>query len=119
MASELISVEEARSRVLAAVRPAAAETVPCERALGRVLAEDVASGEDLPPFDSSAMDGYAVAPGASGELAVLGEARAGAPADRAVGEGEAIAISTGATVPEGAGAVVPIERVERVGDRHI
>ena len=119
MAGELISVEEARRRVLAAVRPLAAETVACEHALCRVLAEDVASDEDLPPFDSSAMDGYAVAPGASGELPVVDEARAGAPARRAVREGEAIAISTGAEVPEGTGAVVPVERVERVAGERI
>ena len=114
VAGGLISVEEARRRVLAAARPNVAERVPCADALGRVLAEDVASGEDQPPFDSSAMDGYAVPAGASGELAVVGEARAGAPAQRPVAPGEAIAISTGARVPEGAGAVVPIERVEPV-----
>ena len=110
MPDELISVDEARRRVLAAAAALPDEAVPCERALGRVLAEDVASGEDLPPFDSSAMDGYAVAAGASGELTVVDEARAGTPARRAVGAGEAIAISTGAQVPEGTGAVVPVER---------
>ena len=126
MAGELISVEEARRRVLDAARPLPPETVTCERALGRVLAEDVASEEDLPPFDSSAMDGYAVADLGGGELAVVDEARAGAPAGRAVAAGEAIAISTGAQVPAGTAAVVPVERtaeaaggrvqVERVGD---
>jgi molybdopterin molybdotransferase len=113
---ELISVEEARGRVLAAVRPLPAEAVACERGLGRVLAEDVASDEDLPPFDSSAMDGYAVADPDGGELSVVGEARAGAPAEGAVGAGEAIAISTGAQVPEGAGAVVPVERTRPGGE---
>ena len=98
--------------MLAAARPLPDETVACERALGRVLAEDVASGEDLPPFDSSAMDGFAVAEGASGELTVVAESRAGAPARRTLGAGEAIAISTGAQVPEGTGAVVPVERTE-------
>jgi molybdopterin molybdotransferase len=112
---ELISVEEARRRVLALARPLPEEVVPCGLALGRVLSEDVASEEDLPPVDSSAMDGYAVAAGANGELAVVGESRAGTPAARAVGEGEAIAISTGAQVPEGTGAVVPVERTRPAG----
>ena len=116
MVGDLISIEEARRRVLAAARPLPAEAVACEAALGRTLAEEVASAEDLPPFDSSAMDGYAVADLEGGELAVVDEARAGAPAGRAVGSGEAIAISTGAEVPRGAAAVVPVERVEPAGD---
>ena len=116
MAGELISIEEARGRVLAAARPLPAEMVACADALGRTLAEDVRSAEDLPPFDSSAMDGYAVAELEGGELAVVDEARAGAPAARAVEPGQAIAISTGAQVPRGAAAVVPVERVEPAGD---
>jgi molybdopterin molybdotransferase len=75
-----------------------------------VLAEEVRSAEDLPPFDSSAMDGYAVASPEGGELRVAGESRAGAPASRPVAAGEAVAISTGALVPEGTAAVVPVER---------
>ena len=117
MAGELISVAEARRRVLGAARPLAAETVPLREMLGRVLAEDVSSGEDLPPFDSSAMDGFAVATLDGGELEPFGESRAGAPAETAVDSGQAIAISTGAVVPDGARAVVPVERSERAGDR--
>ena len=116
MAGELISIEEARGRVLATARPLPAELVSCADALGRTLAEDVRSAEDLPPFDSSAMDGYAVADLDGGELAVVDEARAGAPAARAVEPGQAIAISTGAQVPRGAAAVVPVERVEPAGE---
>jgi molybdopterin molybdotransferase len=109
---DLISIAEARERVLAAVTPLAAEPVALEEALGRVLAEDVKSDEDLPPFDSSAMDGYAVVAGPAAELPVVDESRAGRPAERRLGPGEAIRISTGATVPDGADAVVPVERVE-------
>jgi len=107
---ELISIAEARARVLAVVRPLAAEEVPLERALGRVLAEDVAAAHDVPPFRNSAMDGHAVRSGPAGRrLRIVGESRAGAPARMAVSEGEAIAISTGAAVPDGGQAVIPIE----------
>jgi molybdopterin molybdotransferase len=111
MAAELITVAEARARVLADARPLGAEEVALAAALGRVLAEQVASTHDLPPFDASAMDGYAVIAGPAAELAVVGESRAGRPADRPLRPGEAIAISTGAVIPEGADAVVPVERV--------
>jgi molybdopterin molybdotransferase len=108
--AELISIAEARRRVLAAVRPLAAEDVPLEAALGRVLAEDVVSAVDVPPFDNSAMDGYAVIAGAGGELELLGESRAGHPAGERVRAGAAIRVSTGAELPSGATAVVPVER---------
>ena len=106
----LISIAEARERVLAEVRPLAAEEVPLTGALGRVLAEEARSDGDLPPFDSSAMDGFAVVAGPAAELEVVGESRAGRPADRELRPGEAIRISTGAVVPAGADAVVPVER---------
>ena len=108
----LISIDAARERVLAAVRPLGSEEVPLERALGRVLAEDVTSAVNVPPFTSSAMDGYAVAAGAASELEVIGEARAGHPTPVSVGAGRAVRISTGAAVPAGADAVVPLENVE-------
>jgi molybdopterin molybdotransferase len=114
--SELISIDEAQARVLDAVRPLAAEDVPVADALGRVLAEDVQSPIDVPPFDSSAMDGYAVVDGPEAELEVVGESRAGRPADRPVEPGTAIRISTGGAVPEGATAVVPVERSEPAGE---
>jgi molybdopterin molybdotransferase len=110
--ADLIPVAEARSRVLEAVERLPAEPVPVADALGRVLAEDVQSPISVPPFDSSAMDGFALIAGAAAELAVIGEARAGHPAEVAVRPGAAIAISTGAAVPEGATAVVPVERTE-------
>jgi molybdopterin molybdotransferase len=105
-------LDDARGMVLAAARPLPPEQVPLESALGRVLAQDVLSSADVPPFDSSAMDGFALASGAGGELRVVAEARAGRPAERGLGPGAAIAVSTGAQVPQGADAVVPIERVD-------
>jgi molybdopterin molybdotransferase len=113
--ADLIPIAEARGRVLEAVQPLRAQEVAVGDALGRVLAEDVASSLAVPPFDSSAMDGYAVIAGPPGELEVVGESRAGHPASGAVGQGQAIAISTGAAVPAGATAVIPVERTERVG----
>src|SRR5918999_1239188 len=107
--SELISIDEAQGRVLDAVRPLAAEDVPLAEALGRVLAEEVESAIDVPPFDSSAMDGYAVVAGPEAELAVVGESRAGRPAEAGGRPGGAIRISTGGAVPAGATAVVPLE----------
>ena len=107
--AELIPIEEARRRVLAAVQPLAAETVPVLDALGRVLAEPVHAIGDVPPFPSSAMDGYAVTAGPAGRrLSVVGESRAGTPSEHELRDGEAIRISTGAAVPAGA-AVIPQE----------
>jgi molybdopterin molybdotransferase len=108
--SELISIDEGRRRVLEAVRPLAAEDVPLTEALGRVLAEDLDSPIDVPPFDSSALDGFAVIAGPAAELEVVGESRAGHPAAEGLRPGAAIRISTGAAIPAGTTAVVPVER---------
>jgi molybdopterin molybdotransferase len=114
MAGELISIAEARTRVLAAVDTPGEETVGLQHALDRVLAHDVLAAGDVPPFACSAMDGYAViARDGPGARTVIAESRAGAPASQRVGPGEAIRISTGAAVPAGATAVVPQESVER------
>jgi molybdopterin molybdotransferase len=112
--SELITIDEARRRVLEAVTPLGDEPVALDAALGRVLAEDVTSGTAVPPFDSSGMDGYAVIAGGAAELDVIGEARAGHPFSGALSEGSAVRISTGAVVPEGADAVVPVEQTTAV-----
>ncbi len=112
--SDLITIDEARGRVLEAVTRLGDEPVALDAALGRVLAEDVTSAIAVPPFDSSGMDGYAVIAGPGGELDVLGEARAGHPFSGALSEGSAVRISTGAVVPEGADAVVPVERTTAV-----
>jgi molybdopterin molybdotransferase len=117
--SELITIAEARESVLESVPRLGDEAVALDAALGRVLAEDVTSAIAVPPFDSSAMDGYAVVAGAGGELDVIGEARAGHPWNGTLRAGSAVRISTGALVPEGADAVVPVERTTAVkgGDR--
>jgi len=113
----LPTIDEALALVLAEVPFLGAEEVPVAAAAGRVLAEDARAVVDLPPFASSAMDGYAVrAADTPGRLRLVGHSAAGAPAARGLGAGEAIGISTGAVVPEGADAVVPVEVTELDGD---
>ena len=103
--------------MLNAVRPLSAETVPLAEALDRVLAQDVRAAGDVPPFPCSAMDGYAIQAGPAGRrLALAGESRAGTPATAALGDDQAIRVSTGAAIPKGATAVVPQEDAERDGD---
>jgi len=115
--TELITIDEARDRVLEAVTRLGDEPVVLGAALGRALAEDVTSAIAVPPFDSSAMDGYAVVAGPAAELDVVGEARAGHPFSGVVASGSAVRISTGAVVPEGATAVVPVERTTAVKEQ--
>ena len=111
--AELIPIVDARERVLAAVRALEPERVPIADALDRVLAADLVATGDVPPFPSSAMDGYAVDAGPAGrKLRVVGESRAGAPSEHQLEPDEAIRISTGAAVPPGATAVIPQEEVE-------
>ena len=108
----LLSIADALARVLARARPLDAERVPVAAVAGRVLAKDVAARVDLPPFASSAMDGFAVrATDLPGRLPVVFRIAAGLPADRALEPGETMEISTGGAVPEGADAVVPVEQV--------
>lgn len=116
--SELISVAEARRRVLrAVVPPGRSELVPVEHASGRTLAADLAATADVPPFANSAMDGWAVRTGGAGRrLRIVGESRAGRPADRGPVDGQAVRISTGAALPPGAEAVVPLEDADEDGD---
>lgn len=117
MARNLIELDEARRRVLEAVRPLPDESVALGDADGRVLAESVVAAGDVPPFATSAMDGYAVTPGKAGRrLRIGGEARAGAPAGMSVEPGTAIVISTGAPLPEGGEAVVRVEETSRDAD---
>jgi molybdopterin molybdotransferase len=115
-ASGLISVDEAQRIVLERAKRLDPERVPIERAAARVLAEPVAARVDLPPFPSSAMDGYALRSADTADpptrLPIVAWIAAGSPGDRALAPGEAMAISTGGAVPEGADAVVPLELVE-------
>jgi molybdopterin molybdotransferase len=115
MPANLISISEARERVLHEVTRLAPETVGLDDGFDRVLAEDIVAIGDVPSFASSAMDGYAVQPGPAGrELKVIGESRAGSPSESAVAGGEAIRISTGAAVPDGASAVIRQEDVREL-----
>jgi molybdopterin molybdotransferase len=120
----LLTVEEARAGVLEAIAgPVGTETLATADALGRVVAEPVLAATDLPPWDNSAMDGYAIRAADVHEasedrptsLRVVGEIRAGCDPRRPVGEGEAVRIATGAPVPPGADAVVPVELTTPVG----
>ena len=112
-----IKPSEARRLVLEQVTPMKAEPVPLRSALGRVLAVDVGSVEPVPGFDNSSMDGFAVRAadtvGASAAapvaLRIADEARAGHPARSSLETGQAIVISTGAMLPEGADSVVRVE----------
>src|SRR5437764_8305178 len=110
--ASLLTMREAQERVLAHVRQLSAESVPVANAAGRVTAEAASAAGDLPPFASSAVDGYAVrAADLPGRLPVVAEIAAGRPAERALEPGEAMAISTGGVVPAGADAVLPLEYV--------
>jgi len=114
---KLLSVEEARARMLAAAASLEAETVALGKALGRVLAEDVVATRDQPPFAASAMDGWAVrTKDGPGRLRMVGESAAGHGFAGAVGQGEAVRIFTGAAIPAGADAVVIQEDATRDGD---
>src|SRR6185503_6147175 len=117
----MISVPEAIARLLAAVEPLPAVAVPWDRARGRTLVDDVRADRDAPSADRSAMDGYAVrsedlrVPGAT--LRIAGEVRAGEGGEGThVTRGTCVRITTGAVVPQGADAVVMVERaVEEPG----
>ncbi|MBS0644847.1 MAG: molybdopterin molybdotransferase MoeA [Proteobacteria bacterium] len=115
----MISVEEARDRILSALRPTAAETVGLSAAWNRVLAAPVIARLTQPPADVSAMDGYALraADGSLGAaLRVIGAAPAGHPFDGRVGPGEAVRLFTGSVVPAGADAILLQEDATRDGD---
>ncbi len=117
----LLSIEEAQGLILERVQPLESERVRLENAAGRVTADTATARVDLPPFDSSAMDGFAVrAEETPGRLPVVARIPAGRPTERALGPGEAMAIATGGAVPAGANAVIPLERVvERDNDIEI
>lgn len=114
-----LSVEDARARMLARVSALSAETVPLAEADGRVLAEPVTARRDQPPFDASAMDGWAVRRADVGEavaLAIVGESAAGRGYAAVLKAGEVVRIFTGAPVPAGADLVIIQENATRDGD---
>ncbi len=120
MLDKLITIDEARARVLAEAKPLPAEKLSLTEVLGRALAETIVAPHAVPPFDNSGMDGYAVRTidllGASGEhpvrLRVVETIPAGHMPAREVRAGEAARIMTGAPIPAGADAVVQVEHTE-------
>lgn len=121
--ADWLSVDEALTRVMNAARPLEERTAPVESCVGLALSSDVVSEVTLPPWDNSAMDGYAVRArdvrGASASapvrLAVTRQVRAGDPPGTALAEGEAVRIMTGAPVPPGADTVVRVEDTDAEG----
>jgi molybdopterin molybdotransferase len=119
-AEGLVPLEAAREKVLSQIHPLPPLELPLTDAFGCVAAADISSAIDLPEFASSAMDGYAVRaadvagarPDAPVELKVVGRAMIGQRPDATVGMGEAVKIATGAPIPAGADAVIPIENAE-------
>ncbi|UCD83621.1 MAG: molybdopterin molybdotransferase MoeA [Deltaproteobacteria bacterium] len=121
----MVSIEEARRRILAQVRPIGTEKVDILSAVGRVLAKDIKSALNMPPFDNAAMDGYAViskdtkgaSPGNPRVLKILEDLPAGAVPKFRVTPGTTSQIMTGAQMPKGADAVMMVEDTRRSGDK--
>lgn len=117
---ELISVLEAREGILRASRTLGVEETPLHAAVGRVLRENVVSDVDIPPFDNSAMDGFAVSlsdfDGEHANLIVQEDIPAGHWPSSSVGDGRCARIMTGAPVPDGTDAVVPVEWCRGAGE---
>ena len=110
--ADLLTIEEAQRLILERIGPPRAEPVALQDAEGRILAETARSLVDLPPFPSSAMDGFALrSADTPGRLPIVFRIAAGSPAPGPLAEGEAMGIATGGVVPDGADAVIPIEYV--------
>ena len=124
--TDMISVEEARERILAQFAPLEPEQAPLLETRGQVLAEEVRAGFDIPPADNTAMDGYAVraqdtagaTPDAPRTLRVVGYLPAGSVFEGEVGPGQAVRIMTGAPIPPGADSVVPFEQTDEQDEEH-
>jgi molybdopterin molybdotransferase len=113
---ELLTIDDALARIVEHAQPLPVETLAVANAVGRVLREPARSTVDLPPFPSSAMDGFAVrAADAPGEFPVTFRIAAGTAPPGPLPTGSAAGISTGGTVPDGADAVVPVELVDDRG----
>jgi molybdopterin molybdotransferase len=116
----LLSVEQALAQLLRNVEPVSIEVVPLSKALKRVLAQDIHAPMDLPPFSNSAMDGFAiraadVADASDGnpvQLSVVGDVSAGEGDVKSIHADQAMRIMTGAVIPAGADAVVPVESTD-------
>ena len=117
MIMALMPVEEARARILLNVKPLAPEQIAIAQALGRVLAKPISAGRDQPPFNASAMDGYAVrSEDTVSERSVIGISAAGHAFKGKLKPGDAVRIFTGAPVPATADAVVIQENTEAKGE---
>jgi molybdenum cofactor synthesis domain-containing protein len=116
----VIPLADAQAQILASITPLPPRRIALPDAVGLVLAEDVVAGEPVPPFANTAMDGYAVRAADTqtvpARLRVVEELAAGRAPTRAVGDGEAIRIMTGAPVPGGADAIVMVEATRPEGD---
>lgn len=116
----MIPFDEAVCIVMDTALPMDSETVPLAQSLGRILAQDVLSDIDMPPFDKSAMDGYACRKrDIKNELTVVEIIQAGQRPEKAIGENECSKIMTGAMVPEGADCVIMVEHTEVVSENTI
>jgi molybdopterin molybdotransferase len=117
----MLSVEAAREKILAGLRPLPPEVVALSAAWNRVLAQDVAARVAVPPSDVSAMDGYAVKSAdildVPATLTVVGHAPAGHPYIGHVGQGQAVRLFTGSVVPHGTDVVIAQEDTQRTGDQ--
>ncbi len=115
----LVALPEVQQLVMGAVRPLPASWATIGEALGRITAEDIAAGEDIPPFPNTAMDGYAVRAEETSpppvELEVVDVLAAGREPTVAVGPRQAVQIMTGAPIPAGATGIAIVERTEPVG----
>ena len=123
--SSLLDVNKAQQRLLSAFIPKEAEVIPLSAAPGRVLADSIKADKDLPPFSNSSMDGFAVRSGdiklASDDhpipLEVIADIPAGRVTTAILGADQAVRIMTGAPIPAGADAVVPVEATDFIERR--
>jgi len=113
----LLSVEQAREKILSQLQPVGTETIPLTTCANRILAVDIVAAEDLPLFDNSSMDGFAIQAGdtsnaasaSSATLQVVADIPAGSNPTISLAQGQAARIMTGAQMPKGADAVIPVE----------
>jgi molybdopterin molybdotransferase len=120
----MLTVVEALDKVLSSIQPLGSEKVSILEALGRVCAEDILANRDIPPFNNSGMDGYAVrsediqyaSPQHPVQLEVIEDLPAGFIPKKRVERGNGIRIMTGALIPEGADTVVPVEGTKKEGN---
>jgi len=113
-----VSVEEALELIYKNIAPKTTEVLPIEHALGRVLAQKLEAKHNLPPYDNSAMDGYAVLCADAGKsVSVLETIFAGDNKDITIFEGNCVKIMTGARIPQGCECIVPVENTSADGDK--